>query len=68
MNSRNFREIPMKIDQNQNENDKFQQNRKSRNFAKKMKKYKTFEYGAVRRNVYLVDLEKCCKITIWLLS
>ena len=26
------------------------------------------ENGAVRRDVNLVDLEKCCKITIWLLS
>ena len=27
-----------------------------------------FEFGAVQRFVNLVDLEKCCKMTIWLLS
>ena len=32
------------------------------------KKSANFEYGAVRRNVNLVDLEKCCKMSIWLLS
>ena len=26
---------------------------------------RNFEFGAVRRCVYLVDLEKCCKMSIW---
>ena len=69
MNSRKFREILMKIHQNQNENDQFQQKiAKSQHFAEKMKKSKNFEYGAVRRNVNLVDIEKPCKMSISLLS
>ena len=37
MNSRKFHEIPMKIHQNQNENDQFQQNlAKSQKYAKKI--------------------------------
>ena len=62
MNSRKIREIPIKIHQNQNENDQFQ--KKIPKFCEKMKnhkKSKNFEYGAVRRNVNLVDLEKSFK-------
>ena len=36
-----------------------------RNFAEKCKNSANFEIAAVRRGVYLVDLGKCCKMSIW---
>ena len=73
MNSNKIREIPINFHQNENENDKIQENliklAKSRHFANFLtKKSANFEYGAVRRHVNLVDLEKPCKMSIWLLS
>ena len=72
MNSTKFREIPIKKHQNQHENDQLifisTKIGKIPKFCEKNKKSKTLEYGAVRRNVNLVDLEKPCKMSIWLLS
>ena len=37
------------------------------NFAKLLTIfYKKIEFGAVQKDVNLVDLEKCCKMSIWL--
>ena len=73
-----FREILTKFHQNRAENRrisaKFLQNLKEtlKNYpkiTKKLMKFRqNFESGAVRRNVNLEDLEKRCKMSIWLLS
>ena len=70
MNSNKIREIPINFHQNENENDKIQENWQNPDILRffKPKKSSNSENGAVRRNVNLVDLEKCCKMTIWLLS
>ena len=73
MNSDKIREIPINSHQNQNKNDKIRKiqtfcENLSKNVRKNPKKSVIFEYGAVRRNVNLGDLEKHCKMSIWLLS
>ena len=69
MNSDKIREIPINSHQNQNKNDKIRKIPTfCETFSKNQKESANFEYGAVRRNVNLVDLEKPCKMSIWLLS
>ena len=69
MNSKKFREIPKKNHQNQTENDQFQQK-----FAKICEILKKLCKGiekSQKSEIHfdnLVDPEKCCKISIWLLS
>ena len=69
MNSRKFREIPRKFHQNQNENDKFQQ--KIAKFGEILKKRCKGIEKSQKSEIHfdnLVDLEKCEKMSIWLLS
>ena len=71
MISNKIREIPRNVHQNENEHDKIQENWQNPDILRfffKRKKSANFEYGAVRRHVNLVDLEKPCKMSIWLLS
>ena len=69
MNSKKFREIPRKNHQNQNENDQFQQK-----FAKiceiLKKRCKGIEKSQKSEIHFdnLIDIEKCEKMSIWLLS
>ena len=61
-----FRSIFIKIGAKNDEKDE-----KMNNFvhfsAKRLAAFlQYFEIGAVQKCVYLVDLEKCCKMSIWL--
>ena len=66
-----FCEIPVNFRENPNEkwqnSAKFCKNlEKIANFYEKLKNLENFEFVAVQRFANLVDLEKCCKMSIWL--
>ena len=63
-----FRQFFIKIDARNDENLQNLCDLKKTIEKKLDKKSEIFEFSAVQRNANLVDLEKCCKMSIWLLS